>query len=154
MRIGVAAQEAALAQVETTLPPLEKSFEQNRDLLRVLVGSLPNEDLAETFELESLHLPQELPVGLPSKLVQQRPDVRAAGESMRSANALVGAAIADRRPQFSITGAYDNATIWSQMFTPSGVIWNIVGGVTQPIFEGGTLLHRERAAKDALMQAA
>jgi len=155
MRIDVAAQEAALAQAEATLPPLQKAFEQNRDLLRVLCGNLPNEDLAETFDLDSIHLPQELPVSLPSKLVDQRPDVRAAEEAIRSANAQVGVAIANRMPQFSITGGYGNtATQWAPLFTPQGVFWSIVGGVTQPIFDGGTLLHRERAADEALMQAA
>jgi NodT family efflux transporter outer membrane factor (OMF) lipoprotein len=155
MRIDVAAQEAALAQEQATLPPLEKAFEQNRDLLRVLVGNLPNEDLTETFELDSIELPQALPLSLPSKIVNQRPDVRAAEEALRSANAQVGVAIANRLPQFSITGSYGNsATQFSQLFTPGGVVWSIIGGVTQPLFEGGTLLHRQRAAEEALMQAA
>jgi NodT family efflux transporter outer membrane factor (OMF) lipoprotein len=155
MRIDVAAQEAALAQVEAALPPLEKAFEQNRDLLRVLVGNLPNEDVAETFDLGSLHLPEELPVSVPSKLVDQRPDIRAAEEAVRSANAEVGVAIANRLPSFSITGSYGNqATQWGQLFTPGGVFWTLVGGATQPLFDGGTLLHRERAADEALMQAA
>ena len=155
MRIDVAAQEAALAQAEATLPPLEKAFEQNRDLLRVLVGNLPNEDIAEKFDLDSIQLPQELPVSLPSKIIDQRPDVRAAEEAIRSANAQVGVAIANRLPQFSITGSYGaTSTMWSSLFSPAGAFWTIVGGVSQPIFDGGTLLHRERAADEALMQAA
>jgi NodT family efflux transporter outer membrane factor (OMF) lipoprotein len=155
MRIDVAAQEAALAQEQATLPPLEKAFEQNRDLLRVLVGNLPNEDVAETFELNSIQLPQAPPLSLPSKLVDQRPDVRAAEEALRSANADVGVAIANRLPNFSLTGSYGNeATQWSQLFVPGGVVWGIAGGVTQPLFEGFTLLHRQRAAEEALMQAA
>jgi NodT family efflux transporter outer membrane factor (OMF) lipoprotein len=155
MRIDVAAQEAALAQTQATLPPLEKAIEVNRDLLRVLVGNLPSEDVSETFTLDTLHLPQELPLSVPSKLVDQRPDIRAAEESLRSANAQVGVAIANRLPQFSITGSYGaTATQWSQLFTPGGLFWSIVGGVTQPIFEGGTLLHKEKAADEALMQAA
>ena len=155
MRIDVAAQEATLAQAEATLPPLEKAFEQNRDLLRVLVGNLPNEELKETFDLDSIHLPQELPVSLPSKIVDQRPDVRAAEEAIRSANAQVGVVIANRLPQFSITGSYGaTSTMWNNLFTPGGAFWTIVGEVSQPIFDGGTLLHREHAADEALMQAA
>jgi NodT family efflux transporter outer membrane factor (OMF) lipoprotein len=155
MRIDVAGQEATLAQAEATLPPLEKAFEQNRDLLRVLVGNLPNEELKETFDLDSIHLPQELPVSLPSKIVDQRPDVRAAEEAIRSANAQVGVAIANRLPQFSITGSYGaTSTMWNSLFTPGGVFWTLVGGVSQPIFDGGTLLHREHAADEGLMQAA
>lgn len=155
MAIDVAAQEAALAQEQATLPPLEKAFELNRDLLRVLVGNLPNEDVAETFELDTIQLPQALPLSLPSKIVDQRPDVRAAEEALRSANAQVGVAIANRLPQFSITATYGNtATQWSQLFVPGGVVWSIIGGVTQPLFTGGTLLHRQRAAEEALTQAA
>jgi NodT family efflux transporter outer membrane factor (OMF) lipoprotein len=155
MRIDVAAQEATLAQAQATLPPLEKQFEQNRDLLRVLVGNLPNEELAETFDLDAIHLPQELPVSLPSKLVDQRPDVRAAEEAIRSANAQVGVAIANRLPQFPIGASYGGtATQFSQMFAPGGPFWTLIGGVTMPVFDGGTLLHRQRAADEALMQAA
>jgi NodT family efflux transporter outer membrane factor (OMF) lipoprotein len=155
MRIDVAAQEAALAQVESTLPPLEKAFEQNRDLLRVLVGNLPNQDVAASFDLASLHLPEELPLSLPSTVVNQRPDIRAAEEAVRSANAQVGVAIANRLPSFSISGVYGNsATQWGPLFTPGGAFWSIIAGVSQPVFDGGTLLHRERAADEALMQAA
>jgi NodT family efflux transporter outer membrane factor (OMF) lipoprotein len=155
MRIDVAAQEAALAQAQATLPPLEKSFEQNRDLLRVLVGNLPNEDVVETFDLASLQLPTELPVSLPSKIVDQRPDVRAAEEAVRSANAQVGVAIANRLPQFAISGSTGGtATQFGQMFMPGGPFWTLIGGFTQPIFDGGTLLHPERAADEALLQAA
>src|SRR6202050_5553223 len=76
MRIDVAAQEAALAQAQTLLPPLQKQFEQTRDLIRVLVGNLPNQDVPETFELDALQLPPELPVSLPSRIIEQRTDVR------------------------------------------------------------------------------
>ncbi|HXP60212.1 MAG TPA: efflux transporter outer membrane subunit, partial [Dongiaceae bacterium] len=80
--LDVAAVEAALAQVEATLPPLQKQLEQTRDLIRALVGSLPNQDLEETFHLSSLHLPPDLPLSLPSKIIRQRPDVLAAEEGM------------------------------------------------------------------------
>ena len=155
MRIDVAAQEATLAQAKQLLPPLEKQFEQTRDLIRVLVGNLPNEDVDETFEIGSLQLPQELPASVPSKIVDQRPDVRAAEEQLRSANAQVGVAIANRLPQFSITGAAGGtATEFTQMFSHGGPFWNIIGSVTQYVFDGNTLLHLERASDQALVQAA
>ncbi|PMW27158.1 histidine kinase, partial [Pseudomonas sp. MPR-E5] len=69
-RLDVAAQEAQLAQVAATLPPLLKQLAQQRDLLAALAGSFPNQDLPEKFELASLQLPQELPVSLPSQLVE------------------------------------------------------------------------------------
>jgi NodT family efflux transporter outer membrane factor (OMF) lipoprotein len=154
MRIDVAAQEAALAQVRMTLPPLEKQLEQTRDLLRALVGDLPNGP-DEPFELDALLLPPQGPVSLPSKLIEQRPDVRAAGAQLHAANAQVGVAVAAMLPQFSISGEYGgNATQISQMFSAGGPFWSLYGSVTQPVFQGGTLLHQERAAKQALKQAA
>jgi NodT family efflux transporter outer membrane factor (OMF) lipoprotein len=154
MRIDVAAQEAALAQIETTLPPLQKQLEQTRDLIRALVGDLPNGP-DETFELDALQLPPELPVTLPAKLIEQRPDVKAAEAALHAANAQVGVAVAAMLPQFSISGEYGgNATQITQMFSAGGPFWSLYGSLTQPVFQGGTLLHQERAAKQALKQAA
>ena len=155
MRIDVAAQETALAQAEAALPPLQKQFEQTRDLIRALVGNLPNQDVTETFALDGLRLPPELPVSLPAKIIEQRPDVRAAEAQLHAANAQVGVAVAAMLPQLSITGAYGgNADQFGWMFRRGGPFWNLVGNVTQPLFEGGTLLHRKHAADDALKQAA
>jgi NodT family efflux transporter outer membrane factor (OMF) lipoprotein len=154
MRIDVAAQEAALAQIRATLPPLDKQLEQTRDLMRALVGQLPNEE-EPTFELDALQLPPELPLSLPAKLIEQRPDVRAAEAQLHAANAGIGVAVAAMLPQFSITGEYGgNATQIPWMFRSGGPFWSLYGSVNQPIFQGGTLLHEERAAKQALKQAA
>jgi NodT family efflux transporter outer membrane factor (OMF) lipoprotein len=155
MRIDVAAEEAALGQAKMLLPPLQMQFEQTRDLIRALVGNLPNQEVPETFEIDALQLPSELPVSLPAKIIEQRPDVRAAEAQLHAANAQVGVAVAAMLPQFSITGnAGGNADQFSWMFRSGGPFWTIVGGVSQPIFEGGTLLHRKRAASAALQQAA
>ena len=155
MAVDVAAQEAQLAQARALLPPLGKQFEQTRDLLRALVGKLPNDELAQTFELSALTLPRDVPLALPSQLIEQRPDVRAAAEQLRSANAQVGVAIAAMLPQFSISGAAGGgANEFGWMFRDGGPFWNAIAGVTQPIFAGGTLLHSKRAADQALLQAA
>jgi NodT family efflux transporter outer membrane factor (OMF) lipoprotein len=154
-RIDVAAQETALAQARATLPPLQLQFEQTRDQIRALVGNLPNQDVPETFELDALHLPPEMPLSLPAKIIEQRPDVRAAEAQLHSANAQVGVAVAAMLPTFPITGSYGgNADQFNWMFRSGGPFWNLVGDVTQPLFEGGTLLHKKRAAKEALKQAA
>jgi NodT family efflux transporter outer membrane factor (OMF) lipoprotein len=154
MRLDVAEQEAALAQAEATLPPLRKQLEQGRDLLRVLAGRLPNDE-GPAFELDTLQLPPEVPLSLPAQIIEQRPDVRAAEAQLHAANAQVGVAVAAMLPQFSITGEYGgNATQVSQMFSAGGPFWSLYGGVSQPLFQGGTLLHQERAAKQALRQAA
>ncbi|HXW91190.1 MAG TPA: efflux transporter outer membrane subunit [Terriglobales bacterium] len=153
-RLDVAAQEAQLAQVVATLPPLLKQLAQQRDLLSVLSGGFPSEALAEKFELSSLQLPQELPLSLSSKLVEQRPDVRQAEENLHSASALIGVARANRLPSFTLTGDIGSmALAFSNIFAAGTGFRDLTAGVTQPIFEGGTLLHRERAARAAYVQA-
>ena len=155
MRIDLAAQEAALAQAQTALPPLQKQLEQTRDRIRALVGNLPNQEVPETFELDALQLPPELPVSLPASIIDQRPDVRAAEAQLHAANAQVGVAVAAMLPQFPITGTLGgNAAQIPLLFRSGGPFWTLVGGVTQPVFAGGTLLHTKRAASAALKQAA
>jgi NodT family efflux transporter outer membrane factor (OMF) lipoprotein len=154
MGIDVATQEAALAQAKALLPPLQKQLEQTHDLIRALCGNLPNEALDDDFDLAALHLPEDLPVSLPSKLVEQRPDIRAAEEQLHSASAQVGVAVAARLPQFDITAAIGgNASQIPQMFTTGGPFWSLIGGITQPIFDGGTLSHKQSAAEQGLIQA-
>jgi NodT family efflux transporter outer membrane factor (OMF) lipoprotein len=151
--LDVAAQEAQLAQVAATLPPLLKQLAQQRDQLAVLSGSFPNQDPPEKFDLSSLQLPRQLPLTLPSQLVAQRPDVRQAEENLHSASALIGVAHANRLPAFNLTAdAGSMAVIFSHIFTKGG-FWDVGAGVAQPVYEGGTLMHRERAAKAAYEQA-
>ncbi len=153
-QLDVAAQESQLAQVAATLPPLLKQLAQQRDLLAVLSGGFPNQDLTEKFELSSLQLPQELPVSLPSQLVEQRPDVRQAEENLHSASAQIGIARANRLPNFALTGDVGSMAVTASRIFASGTGFRDIGAnVTQPIFQGGTLLHRERAARAAYTQA-
>jgi NodT family efflux transporter outer membrane factor (OMF) lipoprotein len=151
----VAAQEAQLAQAEATLPPLEKQLAQQRDLIAALAGRFPGEELTAKFELTGLSLPEELPVSLPSKLVEQRPDVRAAEEQLHAASAQIGVAIANRLPDIQLTGNIGStATGFNQLFTAGTGFWGIAADISQPIFDGGTLMHKERAARAAFEQAA
>jgi len=153
--LDVAAQEAALAQVEQTLPPLQKQLEQNRNLLAALLGRLPSDDPEEHFDLASLHLPTDLPVSVPSRLVEQRPDVRAAEAQLHAASAQVGVAVASQLPQFTITGAYGGtSTSIGSMFANSNPFWIIAGNLSHTIFDWGTLFYRRRAAEAAFEQAA
>ena len=152
--LDVSAQEAQLAQVVATLPPLLKQLAQQRDALAVLSGGFPQKDFAEKFELSSLQLPQELPVSLPSKLVEQRPDVRQAEENLHAASALIGVAIANRLPTIILSGnAGSSPDSISKMFSGGNGFWDLTAGVTQPIFDGGILKHRERAAQAAFTEA-
>jgi NodT family efflux transporter outer membrane factor (OMF) lipoprotein len=154
-RLDVAAQESQLAQIAAMLPPLLKQLAQQRDLLAVLAGSFPNPGPTAQFELASLQLPQALPVSLPSQLVAQRPDVRQAEESLHAASAQIGIAVANRLPNITLTAdAGTMALEAGQMFSSGNGFWTLAGGVTQPIFQGGALLHKERAARAAFTQAA
>jgi NodT family efflux transporter outer membrane factor (OMF) lipoprotein len=153
--IDVAAQEAAVAQMQQLLPGLRKQLEQNRNLLMVLTGRLPSDDSPEQFELTSLRLPTNLPVSVPSRLVQQRPDVRAAEAQMHAASAQIGVAVAARLPQLTISAAYGGQSIaFTQMFASGNPFWTMAANVTQSIFDGGTLFHRQRAAEATFEQAA
>jgi len=153
--LDVAAVEAALAQAQATLPPLQKQLAVQRDLLTALIGRLPSQAPAEKFELASLQLPQELPVSLPSNLVEQRPDIQSAEAQLHSASALIGVALAARLPQFTLTGnAGATANQISQLFmTPGTAFWTLAGNVAQTVFDAGTLLHKERAAVAAFEEA-
>ena len=151
----LAAQESQLAQINATLPPLLKQLAQQRDLLAALSGGFPSQDFAGKFELLNLQLPQKLPVSLPSQMVEQRPDVRQAEENMHSASAQIGIAVANRLPNFNLTAdAGTMALTAAKIFSAGAGFWDLGASVTQPIFQGGTLLHKERAARAAYVQAA
>jgi NodT family efflux transporter outer membrane factor (OMF) lipoprotein len=148
-------QQATLTATQATLPPLQKQLAQTRDQLTALLGRFPNQQPAAQFQLTSLRLPTDLPVSLPSQLVAQRPDIRAAEATLHAASANVGVAIANQLPQFTITGQYGSQALgFSNLFTPASAIWSIAGGVTQKLFDAGQLLHKKRAAVAAFDQAA
>ncbi len=154
-KADVVAQEATLANAQATLPGFEKQLDQQRDLLARLAGKFPSDTIAGKFELSSLQLPRDLPVSLPSRLVEQRPDVRSAEEQLHSAGAQIGVAVANRLPNVSLGGNIgSSATTIAQLFTPGLGFWGLAANVTQPVFQGGTLLHRQRAAEAAYDQAA
>jgi len=153
-RSDVAAQEAALAQVKATLPPLRKALAQTRDLLAALSGGYPSQGPRETFKLEMLRLPVDLPVSLPSQLIEQRPDVRVAEQMLHAASAQIGIATANRLPSFTINanGGYVS-TILANLFNPANQFWLLGANVTQTVFQGGVLFHQLRGAKATYDQA-
>jgi NodT family efflux transporter outer membrane factor (OMF) lipoprotein len=154
-RLDVVAQESQLAQVIATLPPLYKQEAQLRDLLAVLAGRFPNQVSAEKFELAGLQLPTDLPVSLPSQLVAQRPDVLQAEANLHAASAQIGIAVANRLPNITLTAnAGSTALAIDKVFTSGTGFWGLGAAATAPLFEGGTLLHQERAARAAYVEAA
>jgi NodT family efflux transporter outer membrane factor (OMF) lipoprotein len=150
----VAAQQAALAQVEASLPPLQKALAQQRNLLATLIGRLPNEQVAERFRLADLRLPQELPLSLPSRMVEQRPDVRAAESNLHSASALVGVATANQFPNITLNaGIATQALTVGTLFGPALPASVAGASIVGTILDGGALAARKRAAQAALEQA-
>ncbi len=154
-RADVLAQEAALTQTQATLPPLQKQLAQQRNQLMRLVGRSPDQDRGESFDLAKLKLPQDLPLSLPSQLVEQRPDVRAAEAQLHAASADIGVAVANQMPQFTITGllGFTSGGIASLIVPGSGV-WSIGLGIAQTVFDGAKLDHQRKAAIAAYERAA
>ena len=147
-------QQATLENTVATLPPLQSQLAQARNHLADLVGVFPGNFHYADFTLADLTLPQDIPVSLPSALVNQRPDIQEAAAQLHEASANLGVADANLLPQISLTGevgheSFDNGTF----FTPQSLLWNLIGGITQPIFEGGTLTAKRKAALAALRGA-
>jgi NodT family efflux transporter outer membrane factor (OMF) lipoprotein len=153
--LDLLSQQSAEAQTAATLPPLHKQLGQTRDALTALLGRLPSEEPEETFDLDDLTLPMDLPVSVPSKLVTQRPDVRQAEANLHVASAEVGVALADMLPQFTITADTGSSALkLGQLFGPYTGFWDLGASLTQTLFDAGALLHKRRAADAALDQAA
>src|SRR6185437_15366236 len=153
--LDLAAQESQLAQARAALPPLLKQAAQQHDLIAVLTGRFPTQAPESRFTLGSLTLPADLPLSLPSALVMQRPDVRQAQANLHAASAQIGVAEANRLPNFALTGDIGSSALEIQRVFHSGTgFWDLGAAVTAPIFQGGSLMHQERAAKAAYEQSA
>jgi NodT family efflux transporter outer membrane factor (OMF) lipoprotein len=153
-RLDLAAQQSLLAQSNASLPGLLKQLIQQQHLIAVLAGQFPNQ-APQKFGLADLTLPQDLPVSLPSTLVAQRPDVLQAEANMHAANAEIGVAVANRLPNIQLTAnAGSTALEIGQVFGPGTGFWNIGAALAGTIFDGGTLMHQEHAARANYVQTA
>ncbi|HEX7690162.1 MAG TPA: efflux transporter outer membrane subunit [Burkholderiaceae bacterium] len=152
--LDVAQQESQLAALQATLPGVYKQMVQQRDLVKALAGLPPTADVPEPT-LDDLTLPDPLPLTLPSTLVEHRPDVLAAEAQLQSASADIGVAVANRLPQVTlgVNTWGSSAASLSGLFAPGTSFWTLAGGVTQPLFDGGALKHKEDAARAAYDQA-
>ena len=147
----VMAIDAAVANLEATLPPLQKQLAQQRHLLAALAGRFPSEEPSQKFELTDLTLPLEIPVSVPAALVRQRPDVLSAEAQLHGASADLGVATANLFPQINLTGTKGGtSTVLNQLFDSGNTYWSVGGSLTQTLFQGGTLIHKRRAAAAAL----
>jgi NodT family efflux transporter outer membrane factor (OMF) lipoprotein len=150
----VLSQQAQLAQAQAVVPGLEKALAQAQHRLAVLAGRTPDDASVPDFALEHFTLPTELPVTVPAKLVRQRPDVQAAEAQLHQATAAVGVATANLLPQLNLTG-----TIGSESLTSGGLFgagtgtWSAGASLLQPLFHGGELRYKRRAAVADLERA-
>ena len=150
----VLAQDAALAGAQAALPPLRRAHAQATDQIAYLTGRSAATALPDVIDLDTVALPRDLPLSLPSELVRQRPDIRAAEAQLHAASAGVGIAIANRLPQIALTATGGGSSGgFGSIFNAANEFWTLGAGLTQPIFEGGTLLHKQRAARAAYDQA-
>ena len=154
-RSTVLVQRTQVAQTRATVPPLEKFLAQTRHQLSVYAGKLPSESGMPEFQLDSLQLPTDLPVSLPSSLVRQRPDIQASEALLHAASAQIGVATANLYPQITLSGGIGSAALQAgNLFGSGSGIWSVAAGLLQPIFNGGSLTAKRRAAIAAYDQAA
>ena len=153
-RADVLTQQSEVATAQATLPPLQKLLEQQHHVLLALIGRFPNEPRRERLSLAALRLPTDIPVSLPSQLVEQRPDIRAAEAQLHQASAQIGVAVATRLPQINLSGYYGSAALTAAtLFAPNTIVWSLAAAGSQPLFHGFALMHQERAARAAYDQA-
>ena len=146
--------ETQLENVRATLPDLQQQRDTYRDALARLTGQTPDEFRMPALTLADFTLPGQLPVSLPSALVEQRPDVLAAEESLHAASAQVGVAEAARLPQLTLSAQYaQESSTLNDLFTQPGGVWSAGLGVAAPLFHGGTLKARADEAKQRYAQA-
>jgi len=142
-RTDVLSAESQLAGDRTLLPPLLQQLSVARHALSVLVGKTPAEWSPPDFELETLTLPDELPVTVPSELVRRRPDILAAEAQLHAASAAIGVATAQLYPSVTISPSWVLQAVGGPVAAP------IAGDIVAPIFHGGALKAQQRAARDA-----
>jgi NodT family efflux transporter outer membrane factor (OMF) lipoprotein len=152
--VDVVAQRLALARSRAVLPDLSRQLEQLRHRIAVYIGQPPGTAQLPEFRLAQLELPSELPLSLPSELARQRPDIRAAEALLYQASARVGVATANLYPQFNLSANVGSlATAASNWFTLGTGFYLLGAQLTQPLFRGGELRAKRRAAIAAYEQA-
>ena len=135
----------------TLLPPLHQQLSAAQDALANLTGVAPADWTPIEMDLDAIRLAEKLPMVLPSELVRRRPDIGAAEAQLHAASAAVGVATADMYPHFTLTAQIGEQGLLGG--GPSETAWNLVGGLTAPIFHGGALMAQRRAAQDEYQAA-
>lgn len=142
--------EAQLANDRTPLPPLDQQLAAAEDALAILIGKSPAEWTPPAFRLADFTLPADLPVSLPSALVQRRPDILAAEAQLHASSAAIGVSTAQMYPSFPLSASVGTAALaTTSLLEGSSVVWTLAAGLTAPIFHGGALKAQKRGAIDA-----
>jgi multidrug efflux system outer membrane protein len=145
-KLDTSRAEAAQAAAAAAIPEFERQIALKENQISVLLGSNP-QPIAHTAKLLDEIVPPDIPVGLPSALLERRPDVLAAEQQVRAANAQVGVATANFFPQFGLTALVGQAsTPLSQITASSANVWSVAGNFSGPIYEGGALRAQKRNA--------
>jgi NodT family efflux transporter outer membrane factor (OMF) lipoprotein len=146
---SVLALQNQLASLEASIPPVRQRLSQAEHLLATLVGKTPAEWEVPDLHLSGLSLPERVPLSLPSALVRQRPDILAAEAQLHAANAQIGVATAALFPSFTLTGSYGrSSSLMHELADPGNMVWGIGGNIAEPVFNGGALRAKRRAAID------
>ncbi|RQV25121.1 ABC transporter permease [Burkholderia cenocepacia] len=145
----VHAQRTLLAQTQASLPPLAARLAQADHRLAILLGAPPADADLPDLTLDALALPRALPITLPSTLARERPDIRAAEAMLHQASANIGVATANLYPRFSISAGVGSERTSVADIVNGLNIWNIGLGLAQPLFRGGELRAKRRAAQAA-----
>ena len=153
--LDVAQQEAVVANLRAAVPPLRQTLDQNVNALALLVSRPPESVRISGGSLDQIGTPRVAP-GLPSELLTQRPDIRRQEAQLASATANVGSARAQFFPSIQLTGqgGYQSSSLVS-LFQPHATFFNVVGSLTQPIFDGAKILGNfefTKARQDELLQ--
>jgi NodT family efflux transporter outer membrane factor (OMF) lipoprotein len=146
----VLSARSQLAADRALLPPLAQQLSAAGDALTILVGKTPAEWTPPAFALDTLHLPTDLPVSLPSILVHERPDILAGEAQLHAASAAIGVATAQLYPNVTLTATWTQASASTAgLLEGTNSLWSFGAGLAAPIFHGGTLTAQRREAVDA-----
>ncbi len=152
--VSVLALQNQLKALEASLPPIKQKYSQAEHLLATLIGKTPAEWQSPKIRLSEISLPVDLPLSLPSELVRQRPDILAAEAQLHAASAGIGVANAALFPSLTLNASYGQTSLaTSNLFDKASNVWGLGANIAAPVFNGGALRAKRRAAVAAYEQS-
>ena len=155
-RLDVLQAQQTLDTANAQVPDLERQIAQEENAINILLGNYPG-DVVRGLALVDEPLPPEVPPGLPSSLIERRPDIQVAEQNLIAANAEIGVAKAQFFPQIALTGsgggAFGRSSLFSGLMNSQAGVWSYGAQVSQPIFTGGALKGNLKVAKSEQKQA-